>query len=67
MAKIENQPKVILTKEEVDTLKKAQKILSQIGAEDYHGDIFKKCDNFDSEWFFIESVLCELVDIAEVE
>lgn len=65
MARIENQPKVFLSKEEIETINKTRKILSEIGADDTHGDIYDQCDNFESEWWWIDGVLENLINISE--
>jgi hypothetical protein len=67
MARIENQPKVILTQEERETLRKAQSIFNELDAEDKNCDIFNQCDNFDSEWCWVDNFIETLVNISEVE
>lgn len=67
MARIENKPKVILTQEEKETLMKAQDILSNLGVCDDNNDIFNQCDNYESEWYWIDTFIINLVDISEVE
>jgi hypothetical protein len=67
MARIENQPKVILTQEERETLRKAQDILSNLGVCDDNGEIFCQIDNYESEWYWIDTALERLVNISEVE
>ena len=67
MARIEKQPKVILTKEEIETLNKTRKILTDIGICDNDGTIFNTCENTDSEWWWIERFLETLVNISEVK
>lgn len=65
MARIENQPKVILTQEEKETLIKAQRIIIELGTGDSGGDIFCKCDNDESEWYWIDTFIENLVNISE--
>lgn len=67
MARIENQPKVILTQEEKETLIKAQDILSNLGVCDDNGQIFCQIDNYESEWYWIDTALERLINISEVE
>ena len=67
MARVENKPKVILTKEEIETLKKTRKILSELDMGDRSNDIYENCDNYDGEWKWIEIFLEKLIDISEVE
>lgn len=67
MARIENQPKVILTQEEKETLMKAQDILSNLGVCDDNGQIFCQIDNYESEWYWIDTALERLINISEVE
>ena len=67
MAKIENQPKVILTQEEREILRKAQSIFNELDTEDKNGDIFNQCDNYESEWCWVDILIENLVSISEVE
>ena len=67
MARIENQPKLFLTQEERETLRKAQSIFNELDAEDKNGDIFSQCDNYESEWCWVDNFIETLVNISEVE
>jgi hypothetical protein len=67
MARIENHPKVILTQEEREILRKAQRIIIELGTSDSGGDIFCKCDNDESEWYWIDEFIERVVNISEVE
>lgn len=67
MAKIVNQPKVVLTQEEVSILRKAQDIFSTLDDEDENGNIFSKCDNCNNEWYWIDFFIENLINISEVE
>lgn len=67
MARIENKPKVFLTQEERETLRKAQSIFNELNAEDKNGDIFSQCDNYESEWCWVDNFIETLVSICEVE
>ena len=67
MARIENKPKVILTQEEREILRKAQDIFSELDDEDKNGDVFNLCDNSMTEWYWIDTFIEKLIDISEVE
>ena len=67
MARIENQPKVILTQEERETLRKTQQIINELWDTDNNAQIFCEIDNYESEWCWIDTALERLVDISEVE
>jgi hypothetical protein len=67
MAKIKNQPTVILTKEERETLNKTRKILAEIGASDSDGFVYDSCDNDESEIWWIERFLAKLINMSEIE
>ena len=67
MARIENHPKVILTQEERETLRDAQKIIVELGTSDVNNDIFCACDNYDNEWDWIDTFISKLVNMSEVE
>ena len=67
MARIENQPKVILTREEIETIDKTRKILTDIGISDSNGYFYNSCDNDESEFWWIEKFLERLINISEVE
>ena len=67
MARIENQPKVILTQKERETLRQTQKIINELYDTDKSGEIFCQIDNCESEWCWIDTALERLVNISEVE
>ena len=67
MAKIENQPKVILTQAEIAILNETRKILTKLNIDDDDGYIFDKCDNCDIAWYWIDTFIKNLVNISEVE
>ena len=67
MARIENQPKVVLTEEELEILRKARDIFNELDTEDKNGDIFSQCDNYESEWCWIDTFIEKLENICEVE
>ena len=67
MARIENKPKVFLTQEEIEILRKTRDIVNELDAEDKNADIFCQCDNYDSEWCWVDSFIENLISISEVE
>lgn len=67
MARIENQPKVILTQEEKEILRRTQSIIVELGTSDSNGDVYCACENDESEWFWIEEFIGKLMNISEVE
>ena len=67
MARIENKPKVILTQEEIETLRKTQNIICELWNDDKNGKIFDQIDNYESEWGWINTALEKIVEISEVE
>lgn len=67
MARIENQPKLILTQQEREILRKAQSIFNELDAEDKNAEIYCQCDNYDSEWCWLDVFIERLVTISEVE
>ena len=67
MARIESYPKVILTKEEIEILRKAQNIFNTLDVDDNNGYIFDKCDSSDASWYWIDSFISNLIYISEVE
>lgn len=67
MAKVINEPKLILNHKEFDTLMEARKIIIDIADQDKDGAIFSQVDNFDSEFWFIVTAIENLESIARVE
>ena len=67
MARIESQPKVFLTQEEIETLNKTRNILCNIASYDSSGYVFIRCENDESEFWWVERFLENLVNISEVE
>lgn len=67
MARIENQPKVFLTQEEKEILRKAQNIFNELDTEDKNANIFSQCDNYDREWCWVDTFIENLIHISEVE
>lgn len=66
MARIENQPKVILTQGEIAILNETRKILTEIAIDDNSGYVYDNCDNGESEIWWIERFLEKLINISEV-
>lgn len=69
MARIEIYPKVILTEEEKETLRRARNIINELWDTDIDNDnrIFYQIDNYETEWSWIDTALERLVNISEVE
>lgn len=67
MARIENKPKVFLTQEEIEILRKARNIFNELDTEDKNADIFCQCDNYGSEWCWVDTFIENLISISEVE
>lgn len=63
MAKVETRKQLLLTNEEMETLRKAKSIFLKIDEEDYGGEIFCQADNYETEWAwlinFIENLICD--------
>lgn len=67
MAKVINSPRLILTKEELETLKKARQIICEIYNKDDGDLIFENVDNFDGGLGYIVTAIENLEYISEVE
>lgn len=67
MAKVINKPKVILTKEELETLRKARRIVAEIYMGDKNELIFNMVDNIESGLGYIATAIEILENISEVE
>ena len=67
MAKVETRRQLLLTNEELETLKKARAIFLDIYAEDISGEIFCQADNYDSEWDWLINFIDNLVIHSEEE
>ena len=65
MAKVETRRQLLLTNEEIETLKKARAIFLDIYREDCGGDIFCQADNYDSEWDWLINFIDNLVINSE--
>ena len=65
MAKVETKRQLLLTNEEIETLKKARAIFLDIYAEDIGGEIFCQADNYDTEWAWLIDFIDNLISISE--
>lgn len=67
MAKVETRKQLLLTNEEVDTLRKARLIFIDIDNQDCGGDIFCQADNGDTEWTWLVGFIENLIFGSEVK
>lgn len=67
MAKVETRKQLLLTNEEIETLRKARVIFLEIDAEDIRGEIFCQADNYETEWDWLINFIENLVNNSEVE
>ena len=67
MAKIENQPKLILTQDEREILRKAQIIFNELEVYDKDAEIYYQCDNYIGKWGWLGNFIERLITISEVE
>ena len=67
MAKVETRRQLLLTNEEMETLKKARAIFLDIYAEDCGGEIFCQADNYDTEWDWLAQFIENLIFNSEEE
>ena len=66
MAKVETRRQLLLTSEEMETLRKARAIFLDIYTEDCGGEIFCQADNYDTEWDWLINFIDNLRNISEV-
>ena len=66
MAKVETRKQLLLTSEEIETLRKARKIFLEIDTEDIGGEIFCQADNYDTEWAWLVDFIDNLINNSEV-
>ena len=66
MAKVETRKQLLLTSEEIETLRKARKIFIDIDTEDIGGEIFCQADNYDTEWAWLVDFIDNLINNSEV-
>ena len=65
MAKVETRRQLLLTNEEVETLRKARKVFIDIDTEDIGGEIFCQADNYETEWTWLVDFIDNLISICE--
>ena len=66
MAKTEIRKHLLLTSEEIETLRKAKIIFLEMNKEDYCGEIFCQADNYETEWAWLINFIENLIDNSEV-
>ena len=68
MAFVRTVKQAVMTKEEIDTLKRAVEVLQNIDHADADGDYFSEIDSRVEgvEWHYIASILNELADDADL-
>ena len=66
MAKVETKRQLILTSEELQTLRKAVELFIAIDKEDCGGEIFCQADNYETEWNWLIMFIDNLIAIGEV-
>lgn len=67
MAKVETRRQLVLTSEEIETLRKARAIFLDIDTEDIGGEIFCQADNYETEWAWLINFIENLVNDSEVQ
>ena len=67
MATVETRRQLLLTNEEIETLRKARTIFLDIDTEDIGGEIFCQADNYESEWNWLITFINNLMNISEEE
>lgn len=69
MAYVKTVKQAIMTREEIDTIKRASEIIKTISQEDTDGDYFCEIENrvVSSEWRYISDMLQELVCDCDLE
>jgi len=65
MAKVETRKQLLLTSEEMKTLRKARAIFLDISTEDIGGEIFCSADNYDTEWDWLINFIENLIFNSE--
>ena len=66
MAKVETRRQLLLTNEEMTTLRRVVDIFLEIDGEDEGGEIFCQADNYESEWNWLIIFINNLIAIGEV-
>ena len=67
MAKVETRKQLLLTSEEVETLRKARIIFLEIEDKDIGGELFCRADNYETEWCWLTEFIDILIQNSEVE
>ena len=69
MAYVKTVKQAIMTREEIDTIKRASEIIKTISQEDTDGDYFCEIENrvVSSEWRYVSDMLQELVCDCDLE
>lgn len=67
MAKVETRKQLLLTSEEMETLRKAQSLFIEIDKQDCGGEIFCQADNYETEWDWLINFIYNLRNISEGE
>lgn len=69
MAYVRTVKQAVMTREEIDTIKRASEIIKTISQEDTDGDYFCEIENrvVSSEWRYISDMLQELVCDCDLE
>lgn len=69
MAYVKTVKQAIMTREEIDTIKRASEIIKIISQEDTDGDYFCAIENrvVSSEWRYVSDMLQELVCDCDLE
>ncbi len=65
MAKVEIKKQLLLTPEEMETLRKAKLLFLDIDGQDGCGDIFCQADNYETEWDWLINFIDNLIDNSE--
>ena len=65
MAKVETRKQLLLTSEEVETLRKARVIFLEIDEQDYGGEIFCQADSYETEWAWLINFIENLIFNSE--
>ena len=65
MAKVETRRQLLLTSEEVETLRKARIIFLEIDEQDSNGEIFCQADDYETEWDWLISFIENLINNSE--
>ena len=67
MARVETRKQLLLTNEELATLKEARTLFLKISKEDSGGEIFCQADNYETEWDWLINFIENLENNSEVD